>query len=148
MLALRLNENRIVGNIQGAEVVDGEDRQSDDHLAIHPVRRAAYVKPTEGFPWAWNQSIMQDELASLVYPILSNGLRLKDRLDRGDDLELEREQGHLKGMLLTDTEARRWVDFGGDAEPASLGNGGGVGMEGLPRASEAFLGIRFALVCW
>lgn len=91
---------------------------------------------------------MQDELANLVYPILSFGLRIKDRLDRGDDLELEREQGQLKGMLLTETEARRWFDFGGDAIPANLGNGGGVGMEGLPLGSELFLGIRFALVCW
>lgn len=90
---------------------------------------------------------MQDELANLTYPILSYGLTLKNRLDRGDDLELEREQGHLKGMLMSETEAQRWVDFGGDAKLGSLGNGG-VGMEGLPVAAEAFLGIRFALVCW
>jgi type VI secretion system protein ImpK len=90
---------------------------------------------------------MQDELANLVYPVLSYGLRLKERLEDGEELDLEKEQGHLKGMLLTETEARRWVDFGGDMEPASLANGG-FAREGAPRAFEPFLGIRYALVCW
>jgi type VI secretion system protein ImpK len=84
---------------------------------------------------------MREELANVVYPVLSYGLRLKDRLDRGDELNLYEEQVALKKRLLGDSEARRWPDFGGQAiSEADLGRAGAL--------SNVFLGCRFALACW
>jgi type VI secretion system protein ImpK len=63
----------------------------------------------------------------LVYPVLTYGLLLKERLDRGETLDLATEQSRLIGLLQSDTEARRYPEYGGDG---------------------SFLGIRYALVCW
>lgn len=70
---------------------------------------------------------MQPQINDLVYPVLSYGLSLKERLDRGEALDLPAEQGRLIGLLQGDAEARRVPDYGGDGP---------------------FLGIRYALVCW
>ena len=65
---------------------------------------------------------MRDELANVVYPVFSYGLRLKDRVDRGDELNLLEEQTALKKRLLSESEARRWPDFGGQPlDEAELG---------------------------
>lgn len=90
---------------------------------------------------------MQEEIANLVYPIFMHGLHLKQRLDRGDALLLDDEQAKLKGLLLTETEARRWPDFGGTAEPQPSNQSQYVAMHD-ERGMEDFLGIRYALVCW
>ena len=90
---------------------------------------------------------MEQELAELVQPVVAFGLRLKERLRRGESLILETEQAVLKGLLLSDVEARRLVDFGGERlhhvdrsgdAPASQGSGAG----------NSFFGVRYALVCW
>jgi type VI secretion system protein ImpK len=70
---------------------------------------------------------MHPQINDLVYPVLSYGLVLKERLARGETLEIATEQGRLIGLLQSDTEARRFPDYGGDGP---------------------FLGIRYALVCW
>jgi type VI secretion system protein ImpK len=82
---------------------------------------------------------MQESIAHLVHPVFSYGLQLKERLDRGDSPTFEIEQAALKGLLLSEIEARRWADFGGDADTQS---------EGRARGSQQFFGIRYALVCW
>jgi type VI secretion system protein ImpK len=82
---------------------------------------------------------MQESIAHLVHPIFGYGLQLKERLDRGETLVFEIEQAALKGLLLSEIEARRWPDFGGD--------GSGEG-EGRNRGAQQFLGIRYAMVCW
>jgi type VI secretion system protein ImpK len=71
---------------------------------------------------------MQDELANLVFPCLRHGLRLKERLERGEKPDFAAEQAELKGLLRPANEARRWPAFGGDG--------------------DQFLGVRYALVCW
>jgi type VI secretion system protein ImpK len=88
---------------------------------------------------------MREELANLVYPVIMRGLEVKERLEAGEALTFEVEQGALKGLLLTDTEARRWPDFGGDAEAFAGHNGGG---SEAPAHPERFLGVRYALACW
>lgn len=91
---------------------------------------------------------MAEELTSLVHSILQHGIRLKSRLARGETLILENEQALLKKLLLSDSEARRWPDYGGDvsAAPARIDT---LGRPGSTAASgAAFLGIRYALVCW
>ena len=70
---------------------------------------------------------MHAKINDLVYPVLSYGLVLKERLERGDPLNIADEQGRLVGLLQSDTEARRLPEYGGDG---------------------AYLGIRYALVCW
>ena len=82
---------------------------------------------------------MQEALANLVHPVLAYGLRLKKRLGRGEAPTFEIEQAALKGLLLSDIEARRGADFGGDGDP---------GAESRGRSGPAFLGVRYALACW
>lgn len=90
---------------------------------------------------------MRDEIAALVNPVITQGLRLKERLERGDNVDFYNEQSQLKGMLLGELEARRIADYGGDMGSASVsGRGGGGG--GRPRSPDSFLGIRYILTCW
>jgi type VI secretion system protein ImpK len=95
---------------------------------------------------------MKDEIANLVHPVLTYGVDLKDRLDRGEDPNLESEQAQLKGLLLSDSEARRHGDFGGEGDSAhSMASvvGATRGGDSSRRAgSDHFLGVRYALACW
>jgi hypothetical protein len=74
---------------------------------------------------------MRDEIANLVHPIFARGLRLRERLLQGEEPSFEAEQAELLGLLLSEREALRWPEFGGDAAD----QGG-------------FLGARYALACW
>lgn len=87
---------------------------------------------------------MRDEIASLVHPAITYGLRLKDRLERGENLDFYSEQANLKGLLLSELESRRWRDFGSEAEDSGLGSRGSSSR----RSPDQFLGIRYALACW
>jgi type VI secretion system protein ImpK len=80
---------------------------------------------------------MREEIASLVYPVLTQGIRLKDRLAAGEELDFGTAQKELLGLLQTTGQAQRWADFGGD-NPST---------QSL-RSSDQFLGIRYALTCW
>jgi type VI secretion system protein ImpK len=94
---------------------------------------------------------MRDEIANLVHPVLMYGVDLKDRLDRGEDPNLESEQAQLKSLLLSDAEARRHTDFGGEGDMAhSLVSvvGATRGGDASRRGGDNFLGIRYALACW
>jgi type VI secretion system protein ImpK len=83
---------------------------------------------------------MRKEIADLVYPVFTYALRVKTQLARGESLALQKEQAALKGLLKSDSEARRWGDYSGEqSTSASIGSRG---------ASNTFLGIRYALVCW
>lgn len=88
---------------------------------------------------------MQEDIANLVHPVFTYGLNLKAQLDRGESPDLEIEQAALKGFLLNESEAKRWVDYGGEGV---LGAAEARGGEAGRRPSEHFLGIRYALVCW
>jgi type VI secretion system protein ImpK len=90
---------------------------------------------------------MQEEIANLVHPVFNYGLRLKERLEQGESPDLDTEQAALKGLLLSDLEARRLADFGGDSVDSrgiSVSRLGDAGRRG----AEGFLGIRYALACW
>jgi type VI secretion system protein ImpK len=71
---------------------------------------------------------MRDELTKLVYPTLAHGLKVRDAVQRGDQLDFDKEQATLRGLLQTREAARRWPDYAGDG--------------------EQFLGVRYALTCW
>ncbi len=93
---------------------------------------------------------MKEEIANLVHPALVYGVDLKERLDRGEEPNLESEQAQLKGLLLSDSEARRWSDFGGEGEISHSVSMVGATRAGEPgrRGGDHFLGIRYALACW
>src|SRR5262245_39936112 len=84
---------------------------------------------------------MRKEIADLVYPVINYALQLKRRVDRGEELSLSNEQAQLKGLLKSESAARRWPEYAGDA-PAGGFDDSGRG------SSEHFLGIRYALACW
>src|SRR5262245_45967739 len=71
---------------------------------------------------------MKEDVASIVFPVLKEGLQLRDKLDRGERLDLQQQQARLTLMLKRETEARRWPSYGGDG--------------------DEFLGVRYALACW
>jgi type VI secretion system protein ImpK len=70
---------------------------------------------------------MQEHLANIVYPVLRQGLRVRERLGQGESLDLVREQANFRGLLNVE----------------SLGAESGRSTDG-----EQFLGMRYALVCW
>jgi len=47
---------------------------------------------------------MKEEIAKLVHPVITRGLRLKERLERGQAATLETEQAALTGLLLSEHE--------------------------------------------
>ncbi len=91
---------------------------------------------------------MQEDIADLVHPVLAHGMRLQERLDRGESPEIRVEQAIFKDLLLTESEASRWTDFGGEVRRASSGFGQPGTANGGRGFSDQFLGIRYALVCW
>ncbi|HWY86960.1 MAG TPA: DotU family type IV/VI secretion system protein [Gemmataceae bacterium] len=83
---------------------------------------------------------MREEIANLVYPVLTHGVRLRKRLAENDEgPDFATAQNELQGLLQSANQAQRWADFGGDAP---------VGASIRARQSDQFLGIRYALVCW
>ena len=84
---------------------------------------------------------MRQEIANLVHPILAAGLRLQQRLARGESPSFEAEQATLVGLLTG--AGRRPADFEGDL------HGERSGVEREPDGQkDAFLGARYALICW
>jgi type VI secretion system protein ImpK len=88
---------------------------------------------------------MQEELANLVHPVFRYGLDLQGRLDRGESPRLEVEQAALRSLLLTELEAMRWADFGGEEAPR---RGPSAASDESAPAAPNFLGARYALTCW
>jgi type VI secretion system protein ImpK len=82
---------------------------------------------------------MRKEIADLVYPVITHALRLKEQLDRGEDISFQAEQSNLKGLLKSDSEARQWSEYVGNVPQ---------GLSAARAGAETFLGIRYALVCW
>jgi type VI secretion system protein ImpK len=80
---------------------------------------------------------MYVDIANLVHPIVDYGLSLRARLETGAALHLDNERATLKKLLLTERQARRWPDFGGDSADS-----------GISTDAQPFLGIRYALTCW
>jgi type VI secretion system protein ImpK len=70
---------------------------------------------------------MKDTIAQIVYPVITYGIQLRNRLDQGIVLEFELEQENLLGLLQVEDGAGRSSDYRGDG---------------------SFLGIRYALACW
>jgi type VI secretion system protein ImpK len=83
---------------------------------------------------------MNTEIANIVDRVLLCGLDLKDRLEKGEKLDIAVEQTQLRALLKSESEARRWPEFSGDSPV------GGSMIAG--ERTAGFQGIRYALVCW
>lgn len=81
---------------------------------------------------------MREEVASVVYPVFTYGIRLKKRLDDDDEaLDFATAQKELQGLLQSVSQGGgRWS--GAANSTASLS----------ARPADRYLGIRYALVCW
>ena len=133
-LAIRFNESKIVGNIDGQEVINlrlttempfrfalfllgsgGANepgkaepiRPADDHAASRKLT-------TSETPSTRVDSPMTPQFSELVHPVISYALDLKDRLDNGEEPDLEAEQRQLIDRLRSDGEVRRLSDYTGD----------------------------------
>jgi len=90
---------------------------------------------------------MRDELATVVFPVLVQGLNLKDQLDCGLQPDLDEEQAKLKGLLNAQPDVRRTEYVGESAAERSVLSVS-ASTDATRRGGEAFLGIRYGLVCW
>jgi type VI secretion system protein ImpK len=99
---------------------------------------------------------MQQEIADLVYPIFLRALRLRDRLEAGESPDFEVEHAALRGLLLTEAEARRLPAYAGEGRTAAApappvgawsqtmpqqGDGAAAGPQHPP-------GVRYLMACW
>ncbi|MCI0641320.1 MAG: DotU family type IV/VI secretion system protein [Gemmataceae bacterium] len=84
---------------------------------------------------------MREEIANLVYPVLTHGIRLKEKLSDEDHPEFATAQKELLGLLQVAGQAQRMADFVGD-------RGSEESVRSLSLKGDKFLGIRYALVCW
>jgi type VI secretion system protein ImpK len=91
-------------------------------------------------------TIMRDEIANTVYPVLLHGMDLRARLESGAMPDLNLEQLELKRLLGSELESRRFADYGGDSMAGASVGGARPATGG--RSGETFLGIRYALTCW
>lgn len=81
---------------------------------------------------------MRGDLIDGLHEVLLAGLKLRERVARGDRLDVSREQAKLKALLRPGDAPPPW---GGGGDPSrSLGNAAVLNRE--------FLGMRYALVCW
>src|SRR5262245_26547805 len=77
-------------------------------IGIHPLRRATGKRSAQlGGRGCHSAAIelgncMRPQMAKLVYPVFHYGLQLKERLDRGEALDLETEQVKLRGYLQSE----------------------------------------------
>ncbi|HEY8506393.1 MAG TPA: DotU family type IV/VI secretion system protein [Gemmataceae bacterium] len=79
---------------------------------------------------------MREEIARHAYPVFSYGLRLRERLDRGERPDLQAELAALRGLL------------GSSNAPPPWGSGADMTASMAASRPEKFLGIRYALACW
>jgi type IV/VI secretion system ImpK/VasF family protein len=91
---------------------------------------------------------MQPEIANVVHAVLGHGLHLKQLADDRVAFDLDQEQAGLKKLLLSDAEAQRLTEYGGEMG-ADTARGLARGQPPAARRwGEQFLGVRYLLVCW
>jgi type VI secretion system protein ImpK len=81
---------------------------------------------------------MREAIVNLVYPVIMQGLQLRERVDSGAQPDIEQEQSTLKGMLGIGSQVQ-WAAAGGqmiEADP-------GASIRMPPRPV-----FHYALVCW
>lgn len=82
---------------------------------------------------------MREEIAQIVYPVFTHGIRLKERLASGEEMEFATAQKELQGLLQSTLQAQRWT--GAPADKSAYDS------VRAPQG-DAPLGITYALACW
>jgi type VI secretion system protein ImpK len=85
---------------------------------------------------------MHEDIAALVHPILTRGLQLKERLDRGETPAFATERAILEGLLTAGMA-------GGNHTSAPEDKPRTIRLEGAHRRStERLMTVRYAMACW
>lgn len=71
-----------------------------------------------------------------VEPVILHALSLREKLARGDPLQLDHEQAALKALLRSEIDSNRLDGYGARRSQRAGGD------------SDSFLGGRYALACW
>jgi type VI secretion system protein ImpK len=82
---------------------------------------------------------MRADIANVVYPVFSYGIRLKESLAAGETPEFQNAQKELLGLLQACGQVQKWADVNPNRSMDVLSTG---------RPAQDFLGIRYALVAW
>lgn len=82
-------------------------------------------------------------LAAQVHEIVSRGLELHERLERGEGADFDAEHEQLRKLLWGEGEAAANAEYSG-----AIGIGASARGAGGFDANTAFLGARYALACW
>ena len=82
-------------------------------------------------------------LANQVHEIISRGLELHERLERGESADFDTEHDVLRKLIWAEGEAAAKREYAGDIGIGASARGA-AGFD--PNAS--FLGARYALACW
>lgn len=82
---------------------------------------------------------MRPDIANVVYPVFSYGIRLKEALAAGETPEFQNAQKELLGLLQACGHVQKWADV----NPARS-----VDVLSTGRPAQDFLGIRYALIAW
>lgn len=87
---------------------------------------------------------MQNQvLSAQVHEIVSRGLDLHERLERGEAADFTTEHEQLRKLLWGEGEAAANPEYAG-----AIGIGASASGAGGFDANSAFLGARYALACW
>jgi type VI secretion system protein ImpK len=88
---------------------------------------------------------MRDEIANMVYPVMTYALNLHERVKNGSTIDFEGQQATLKGLLGNEAAAKQIAEFGGEGSlERSMFRAPGSSRV----TTEQFLGTRYALACW
>ena len=85
---------------------------------------------------------MNENIASIVHPVVDYGLALRARFNTGKTIDVDLEQSRLQGMLLSEAESQIHSGFGRETSQSP------DSFEAGQRVTSSFLGARYALVCW
>lgn len=91
---------------------------------------------------------MEQSLADLVYPVLSQGISVKARVSSGQPVELISTQAMFMELLKVNDAAFGGPDFRGDTQRSGSLSLPAMRSRDTSLLPEQFLGIRYALVCW
>ena len=91
---------------------------------------------------------MEQTLANLVYPVVSQGLAVKSRVSSGQPVELLATQAIFMDLLKVNDASFGGADFRGDTQRSSALSLSSMRSMDSSLLPEQFLGIRYALVCW
>lgn len=90
---------------------------------------------------------MNEELSKLAHSVFRRGLDLRDRVQRGEAVDMELEQSLLLDLLLESGPSRPQSAFGAQPAQMNWSEGRAETADNLQKTVR-YLGPRYALTCW